>query len=676
MPGTLAATPSSQTEQNAAPGIHYYYLIMEFVDGVNLRQAMRAGRFTPQQALAVVPGICDALQAAHAQGVWHRDIKPENILLDAQGGVKIVDFGIARLVGDPQRDFTLTVTGAALGSAAYMAPEQHEKPHDVDHRADIYSLGVVIYEMLTGELPLGRFPAPSARAAVDARIDEIVFRTLEKERHLRQQSAEEVKTDVHRAAKNVDSAPENRGDRPANVTLWALGLILGGCVMAGAAVAFTRGSTQGVMLTFAVVAVALGWIASWFALSSMRHGRIAKPWRRGLRFAAWTPVLAAAVLAVSVPTIYFLRSGGRGPVSVAKRTAEQAELATHTEDLKALTSIMTEAMRLAATKTPEELQALENARRKSEGGLAEHARLQAGLKASHGEGLPKTAASPAGSYTADYVEKFFRKMNALANESNSEEFIKLTSAQAKAMRGNVAVATVMEHFTGTILSIEVLPPSPAFPATAFARVYAVTGKRDGVMDARLFTFETQRGLRYFDSYSAAESRVEFRPEKGNAEGILRAHLHGTTALAPVPGTDGEFRLFGIALSGDAGWSANATATNLRTSLAKVGLDSAFRVVQPAIERKAKSFFISGQVGKPGIIVIPEQPVTVSMAVSIAGGPTRIAALEKVELHRVGADGGTKTITVDVKKALAGKVAPEEDPVVLPGDKINVPESKF
>ncbi len=179
----------------------FYYLLMEYVDGVNLRQAMRTERFSPQQALSVVPGICDALQAAHAQGIWHRDIKPENILLDSRGQVKIVDFGIARLVGDPQRDFTLTVTGAALGSAVYMAPEQHEKPHDVDHRADIYSLGVVFYEMLTGELPLGRFPAPSQRAAVDARIDEIVLRTLEKERSLRQQSAEEVKTDVAGASR-------------------------------------------------------------------------------------------------------------------------------------------------------------------------------------------------------------------------------------------------------------------------------------------------------------------------------------------------------------------------------------------------------------------------------------------------------------------------------------------
>ena len=208
----------------------FFYLLMEYVDGVNLRQAMRAGRFTPQQALGVVPGICDALQAAHAQGVWHRDIKPENILLDTQGGVKIVDFGIARLVGDPRRDFTLTMTGAALGSAAYMAPEQHEKPHDVDHRADIYSLGVVLYEMLTGELPLGRFKAPSTKSDVDARIDEIVMRTLEKERELRQQSAQEVKTEVmgapagHSAGGSVGASGRRAWETVSERNVWGLPL--------------------------------------------------------------------------------------------------------------------------------------------------------------------------------------------------------------------------------------------------------------------------------------------------------------------------------------------------------------------------------------------------------------------------------------------------------------------
>jgi len=214
----------------------FFYLLMEYIDGVNLRQAMGAGRFTPEQALTIVPGICDALQAAHAQGILHRDIKPENILLDRKGKVKIADFGIARIVGDPHHDFTLTRTGRALGSVSYMAPEQHEKPHEVDHRADIYSLGVVIYEMLTGELPLGRFPAPSQRAAVDARIDEIVFKTLEKERELRQQSATEVKTDVHRAMQQelsptVQSAVITTTRRPIGLAKFAFGVLLFGIVM-------------------------------------------------------------------------------------------------------------------------------------------------------------------------------------------------------------------------------------------------------------------------------------------------------------------------------------------------------------------------------------------------------------------------------------------------------------
>lgn len=176
-----------------------HYLIMEFVDGVNLRQAMRAGRFTPEQALKIIPAICDALQFAHTQGVLHRDIKPENILLDSKGRVKIADFGIAKILNEKGGDMLLTQSGAKLGTAPYMAPEQIEQPSSVDHRADIYSLGVVFYEMLTGELPLGRFAAPSELSSVGGNIDEIVFRALEKERTRRQQSVDEFKTQVEGA---------------------------------------------------------------------------------------------------------------------------------------------------------------------------------------------------------------------------------------------------------------------------------------------------------------------------------------------------------------------------------------------------------------------------------------------------------------------------------------------
>jgi serine/threonine protein kinase len=194
----------------------FFYLLMEFVDGVNLRQAMKVGRFTPAQALSIVPKICEALQFAHNEGILHRDIKPENILLDSKGRVKIADFGIAKLVGANVLPFgvppsggpdrlkpglqtapgNLTETGKALGTPQYMAPEQIEHPQDVDQRADIYSLGVVFYEMLTGELPLGRFAPPSEKSTVDARVDEIVLRTLEKERERRTQTAGEVKTQV------------------------------------------------------------------------------------------------------------------------------------------------------------------------------------------------------------------------------------------------------------------------------------------------------------------------------------------------------------------------------------------------------------------------------------------------------------------------------------------------
>ncbi len=189
----------------------FCYLLMEFVDGVNLRQAMQAGRFSPTQALAIVPDICSALQYAHEQGVLHRDIKPENILLDAQGRVKIADFGIAKLLGDPGDSLTgltLTQSGARLGTPHYMAPEQIEKPSEVDHRADIYSLGVVFYELLTGELPLGRFAAPSAKTPLDARVDEIVMRALAKERELRQQSAGEMRTQVETVAANPGGSLE------------------------------------------------------------------------------------------------------------------------------------------------------------------------------------------------------------------------------------------------------------------------------------------------------------------------------------------------------------------------------------------------------------------------------------------------------------------------------------
>ena len=197
----------------------YFFLLMEYVDGVNLRQAMGTGKFTPEQALTVVPKICEALQYAHSEGILHRDIKPDNILLDSRGHLKIADFGIAKVVGTEADPFStgnsetvsvLTHASTSLGTPQYMAPEQVTDPNKVDHRADIYSLGVVFYEMLTGELPSGKFAPPSQNSSVDPRIDAIVLRALEIEREQRQQSADEVRTQVETLASAPPPLPPRK----------------------------------------------------------------------------------------------------------------------------------------------------------------------------------------------------------------------------------------------------------------------------------------------------------------------------------------------------------------------------------------------------------------------------------------------------------------------------------
>jgi parallel beta-helix repeat protein len=168
-----------------------YYLAMEFINGVNLRDLLRDGKMVPEQALAIVPPICEALQFAHDHGIVHRDIKPENILLDREGRVKIADFGIATLAGD---------AAERAGTPDYMAPEQNGGAKTVDHRADIYALGVVLYEMLTGERPTAIPVAPSHCVQIDVRLDEVVLRALEAEPERRFQSVGEFHTLLTQAA--------------------------------------------------------------------------------------------------------------------------------------------------------------------------------------------------------------------------------------------------------------------------------------------------------------------------------------------------------------------------------------------------------------------------------------------------------------------------------------------
>jgi len=186
--------PSIVTIHDFGQAGGFYFFLMEFVDGVNLRQAMKAGRFTSEQALAIVPPVCEALQYAHEHGIVHRDIKPENLLLDKDGRVKIADFGIAKMLGADGSDVGVAES-QPFGTPQYMAPEQRDHRR-TDHRADIYSLGVVLYELLTGELPGAKLQPPSRKVQIDVRLDEIVLRALEVKPELRYQTAGEMRTQV------------------------------------------------------------------------------------------------------------------------------------------------------------------------------------------------------------------------------------------------------------------------------------------------------------------------------------------------------------------------------------------------------------------------------------------------------------------------------------------------
>jgi len=201
-----------------------FFFLMEYVDGVNLRQLLHTGRVSAREALAIVPQICDALQFAHDQGIVHRDIKPENLLLDRRGRVKVADFGLAKIMsaagptppagpGDgatissagaptakPALPGDLTDASKVMGTPQYMSPEQISAPGEVDHRADIYALGVVFYQMLTGELPGKKIEPPSRKVHVDVRLDEVVLRALEQKPELRYQQASVLKTQVETIA--------------------------------------------------------------------------------------------------------------------------------------------------------------------------------------------------------------------------------------------------------------------------------------------------------------------------------------------------------------------------------------------------------------------------------------------------------------------------------------------
>ncbi len=168
----------------SAENTETWYLVMEFVEGPSLREVMRSPLFNPGQALKLFDQIGRAVDYAHGRGVIHRDLKPENILFDEQAGgvAKVTDFGLAGFSEKSDFKLNVTRTNVAMGTAAYMAPEQKLDARTADHRADIYSLGVILYEMLTGDVPQGSFEPPSVKKpGLDVRLDDVVAKCLRPE---------------------------------------------------------------------------------------------------------------------------------------------------------------------------------------------------------------------------------------------------------------------------------------------------------------------------------------------------------------------------------------------------------------------------------------------------------------------------------------------------------------
>jgi eukaryotic-like serine/threonine-protein kinase len=197
------------------------YIVMEFIEGRTLADFMaNGGKFEPMQAVEVSEKICDALAYAHARGVIHRDIKPANVMVTRQGEVKVMDFGIARIVAGPE---TAPQTSAVFGTAAYISPEQAQGLA-VDGRSDIYSLGAVLFEMLAGRPPfvgdsavsvaykqVNENPVPPSRFNPDVppQLDAVVLRSLAKNPANRYQGASEFEDDLERVRKGqqVEATP-------------------------------------------------------------------------------------------------------------------------------------------------------------------------------------------------------------------------------------------------------------------------------------------------------------------------------------------------------------------------------------------------------------------------------------------------------------------------------------
>jgi serine/threonine-protein kinase len=212
---------------NEEAGTHY--ITMEYVSGQDLKALMKqTGQLTIGTSISISKQICEGLTEAHKLGVVHRDLKPNNVMIDEEGQVRIMDFGIARSL----KDKGITAAGIMIGTPEYMSPEQAEAT-EVDQRSDIYSLGVILYEMLTGRLPFeGETPLSVAmkhkgvtpeepiqyNTQISDDLNRVILRCLEKEKDKRYQNAKDVSSELENIEKGVPATKEKVPKRKSKTT--------------------------------------------------------------------------------------------------------------------------------------------------------------------------------------------------------------------------------------------------------------------------------------------------------------------------------------------------------------------------------------------------------------------------------------------------------------------------